>query len=138
MKEDKLKELMQAHQADIEKLVQSVYKEGFDAGLGITLPTQSEFDEAHKTPNGYGEEDEWLVLSSNLFSEEQAQRAFKKHMIETGWYTIADKEEIKNILDTIRLRWIGYKTGPYENEPSYWLGSEGDPTYWQAWVVETQ
>lgn len=135
MKEDKLKQLTERHQGEIQKLIEDAYNSGFNDGLGITLPTTEEFNEYHKDVRDYGEEAEWLVLSFADHTEEQAVRKFKKYCKEQFGH---DEEEANNIADTIRMTWIGYKVGPHESEPTYWLSMHEAPAFWQAWVVETQ
>lgn len=135
MNENKLKELMQRYENDLTKLVSDAYISGYNDGVGVKLPTKEEFDEHHKQVRDYGDEAEWLVLSANLYDESEARELFKKYCLkEFG----NDAEQADNIVDTISIRWIGYKVGPYESEPTYWLSNDGVSGRWQAWIVETQ
>lgn len=130
----KIDEILSRVSDEVKELVKKAYSEGFNDGLGVKLPTQAEFDKNHKIVQPYGEESDWLVLSKELYTEEQAQRRFKKYLkAEFGW----DGEEITNCLETMQVRWIGYHRADDEGEPGYWIGRD-KPTYWAAWVVETQ
>lgn len=124
----------------VKKLVDEAYNEGYNDGLGVELPTQEQFDKDHTEVMGYGEEDDWLVVSENIYSEEDALELFKKHIVSNGWYSEDDTDELEVVLNTISIRWVGYRRGGDDKEPLYWLFGKNDtaPTFWRAWVVETQ
>lgn len=138
MNESKLTELMATFRDDIEKIVKSAWTDGYNEGLSITLPTQEAFDEAHSTAMGYGEEDDWVVVSAALYNEDEAALKIKEYFIQNGVFADSD-EELDLIIDTLELRWVGYKINPSEGEASWWLPGKGEnlPTFWQAWVVTT-
>lgn len=124
----------------IKCILDEAYNDGFNDGLGVTLPTQKEFDEYHREPQGYGEEDEWLVLSYELYDVYTALEMFRKYLIKNGWFSEDDEDGIEVITGTISERWIGYRRGGEDREPVYWLNGRNEqaPTFWKAWVVETQ
>jgi hypothetical protein len=126
---DKIKETLEALQSEIEVKVREAYDLGFEEGMGVTLPTQREFDQYHSKVSPYGEEHEWLVISQNLYTEEQALRRIRRYLKkEWGW----SGDELPTELSVYS---IGFKR--YEGEPQYWLNLHKEGR-WTAWGVETQ
>lgn len=114
---------------EIEDRVSEAYDLGFNEGLGVVLPTQEEFDKYHATPQGYGDESEWVCVSANTHNEEAALRKIRRYLKkEWGW----TGEELPT---EVRMFNIGYKRHD-GTELGYWLNEGGG--FWQAWGVETQ
>lgn len=134
----KITELALQVEHEVDRLVKEAWNKGFNEGVGITIPSQREFDEFHKMPQSYGEDGDWLVLSKSFYTEEEAKKILTQYFIDEGWHNEGD-DEIDYILTSLSVRGIGYKRSPYEDEPMYWIPSksENPTTFWEAWVVET-
>ena len=124
-----IKSLLRKLTVEIEGKVAEAYELGFSEGLGVTLPSQEEFDKYHAVVQGYGEESEWVCVSSNTHNQEAALRKIRRYLKkEWGW----TGEELPT---EVTLYNIGYKR--HDGELGYWIGPDA-PSFWQAWGVETQ
>lgn len=109
---------------DAARQIEAAYDRGFNDGIGIKLPTQAEFDAKHREPQPYGEEDNWVVISANLYGDDEALAKIREYC-----------RELDDELPSTVERWnVGYKR--YEGEPSYYLNTN-EPGIWQVWGVET-
>lgn len=108
------------------------------------VPTDEEFNQFHSTPQGYGEESEWLLVSKNIPAEQALKMIQDMLRDEWGWSDGPDGEDAfpKTVEDlgTFDIGW-GYDHDSYHySEGGYWICSErnGITKKWEAWGVETQ
>lgn len=123
-------ELEQTLDATIQNAIRRAYEIGFNDGLGVKIPNQDEFNGDHREVVSYGDEAEYLVLSSE-YTEETAHYLFKKYLEEECGI---DEEYMGVTLDTLAIKEIGYRLPEGETEPVYWINSRHNGLF-RAWVI---
>jgi hypothetical protein len=136
---------------EIEQVLSSIYPKTKtnDRGQPIgdypdNIPTQEEFDMFHTTPQGYGEESEWLLVSTKFSAEDALAKIQRLLKEEWGWSGGPDGEGYyPNSVDDLQkfdVGW-GYDHDSYHySEGGYWICSENNQVSkrWEAWGIATQ
>lgn len=131
---------------EIEQVLQQVYPRKntnqFGQPIGDfadNIPTQAEFDKYHETPQGYGEEGDWLIISKAV----PAEKALALIQAELRDNYGLDEEYVPKTVDDLEsfdIGW-GYDHDSYHySEGGYWICSEDNQVSkrWEAWGVATQ
>lgn len=108
------------------------------------IPTQEQFDEHHSTPQDYGEEAEWLLVSKKFTQEEALAMIQAKLKDEWGWSDGEDGEMMypKDVND-IQSFDVGYgydRDSYHYSEGCYWICSDNNEVTkrYEAWGIATQ
>ena len=129
----------------IEQVLQSIYpktttnKHGQPIGdYPNDIPTQEQFDAFHATPQEYGDEGDWLLVSKNV-DQETAFAMIIATMHEWG----VDEEYIPKAAEDMQVFDVGwgYDHDSYHySEGGYWICSDDNKVSkrYEAWGVATQ
>lgn len=108
------------------------------------VPTQEQFDEHHSTPQDYGEEAEWMLVSKKFTQEEALAMIQAKLKDEWGWSGGDDGEMMfPNDVDDLQSFDVGYgydRDSYHYSEGCYWIcSSDNEVTKrYEAWGIATQ
>ena len=108
------------------------------------IPTQEQFDEHHSTPQDYGEEAEWLLVSKKFTQEEALAMIQKKLKDEWGWSDGEDGEMMyPKSVDDLQSFDVGYgydRDSYHYSEGCYWICSDNNEVTkrYEAWGIATQ
>lgn len=136
---------------EIEQVLQNIYpktitnKSGQPIGdYPNDIPTQEQFDDFHATPQDYGDEADWLIVSKKFSAEDALKLIQDKLRDEWGWSGGPDGEAMfPNSVDDLQsfdIGW-GYDHDSYHySEGGYWICSEDNQVTkrYEAWGVNTQ
>jgi hypothetical protein len=105
------------------------------------IPTQEEFDKYHETPQDYGDEADW-VLVSKKFTQEQALALIQGRLKDEWGLDESEPVYPKSVddLQSFDIGW-GYDHDSYHYEDGgYWICSESNNVTkrWEAWGIATQ
>lgn len=136
---------------EIEQVLRDIYPKSAtnERGMPIgdypdNIPTQEEFDKLHSEPLGYGDEDDWLLVSKKFTPEEALALIQKKLKDEWGWTGGEDGEMMypndTDALESFDIGW-GYDWDSYHHsEGGYWICSDSNQVSkrYEAWGIRTQ
>lgn len=136
---------------EVEQVLQNIYPKSKtnDRGQPIGdypdgVPTQEEFEKLFAEPIGFGDEDDWLMISKK-YSAEDALAKIQKHLKEQwGWTDGEDGEMMfpkdTDALETYDIGW-GYDWDSYHySEGGYWICSDENQVTkrFEVWGIRTQ
>lgn len=135
---------------EIEQVLQNIYPKSKtnERGQPIgdypdNIPTQEKFHEDHAVPVGYGDEDDWLMVSK-AFAPEIALKMIQKQLEEWGWSGGPDGEgyypNSTDDLESYDIGW-GYDWDSYHHaDGGYWICSDTNEVSkrYEAWGIRTQ
>jgi hypothetical protein len=136
---------------EIEQVLSNIYPKSKTNERGqpigdypTDIPTQEQFDEHHSTPQDYGEEAEWIMVSKKFTQEEALALIQAKLKDEWGWTGGDDGEMMfPNDLDDLQSFDIGYgydRDSYHYSEGCYWICSADNEVTkrYEAWGIATQ
>lgn len=128
---------------EIEQVLKNIYPRTATNQFGQPIgdypddiPTQQEFDKYHETPQSYGEEGDWLIVSKAVPHDKALELIQAELRDNYGM----DEEYISKELETFDIGW-GYDHDSYHySEGGYWICSKDNNVSkrWEAWGVSTQ
>lgn len=105
----------------------------------VNVPVDQEFDKYHSDPIGYGDEDDWLLVSRNNNTRAEALAKIQK-MMRDDWGL--DEACIPKDENDLQIFDVGWAQDPdSSSNGTYWIvrGENNHLTpRWQAWGVATQ
>lgn len=130
---------------EIEQVLQNIYPKTITNGAGQPIgdypdgiPTQKQFDDFHETPQDYGEEGEWIIISKAI----NPKKAFELIIEKLDEYGMDDEYKPKSPddLQVFDIGW-GYDHDSYHyQDGGYWICSDTNKVSkrFEAWGVSTE
>jgi hypothetical protein len=136
---------------EVEQVLQNVYPKTITNQSGqpigdypSDIPTQEQFDMFHTTPQSYGEDASWVLVSTKFTQDDALAKIQRLLKEEWGWSDGPDGEanypKSTDDLQMFDIGW-GYDHDSYHySEGGYWICSETNQVTkrWTAWGIATE